>query len=105
VKTSPEARSRTLIIAQLNADRKAINAGIHAALAARGELGEKAIKVPVLDKITHTRHEFNKTESWEAGMVVKRGDRYQDVVAVDRNGSTVTVRDEEGRLLWFHRRS
>jgi hypothetical protein len=28
-------------------------------------------------------------------MVVKRGDRYQDVLAVDRNGSTVTVRDEE----------
>lgn len=50
---TPEARSRTLIIAQLNADRKAINAGIHAVLAARGELGEKAIKVPVLDKITH----------------------------------------------------
>lgn len=34
----------------------------------------------------------------EAGMVVKRGDRYQDVVAVDRNGSTVTVRDEEGKI-------
>ncbi|MGK3212800.1 MobF family relaxase [Enterobacter kobei] len=95
---TPEARSRTLIIAQLNADRKAINAGIHAALAARGELGEKAITVPVLDKITHTRHEFNKTEAWEAGMVVKRGDRYQDVLAVDRNGSTVTVRDDEGKI-------
>lgn len=95
---TPEARSRTLIIAQLNADRKAINAGIHATLAARGELGEKAIKVPVLDKITHTRHAFNKTEAWEPGMVVKRGDRYQDVVAVDRNGSTVTVRDEEGKI-------
>nr|WP_245004247.1 conjugative transfer relaxase/helicase TraI domain-containing protein [Enterobacter kobei] len=61
-------------------------------------LDEKAIKVPVLDKITHTRHEFNKTEAWEAGMVVKRGDRYQDVVAVDRNGRTVTVRDEEGKI-------
>lgn len=95
---TPEARSRTLIIAQLNADRKAINAGIHAALAARGELGEKAITVPVLDKITHTRHEFNKTAAWQPGMVVKRGDRYQDVLAVDRNGSTVTVRDEEGKI-------
>jgi hypothetical protein len=63
---TPEARSRTLIIAQLNADRKAINAGIHAALAARGT-GEKAIKVPVLDKITHTRHEFNKTEPGKPG--------------------------------------
>jgi hypothetical protein len=98
---TPEARSRTLIITQLNADRRAVNAGIHAVLAARGELGEKAITVPVLDKITHTRHEFNKTDAWEAGMVVKRGDRYQDVLAVDRNGSTVTVRDEEGRLTVF----
>ena len=31
-------------------------------------------------------------------MVVKRGDRYHDVLAVDRNGSTVTVRDEEGKI-------
>ncbi|EPT7718453.1 conjugative transfer relaxase/helicase TraI domain-containing protein, partial [Escherichia coli] len=95
---TPEARSRTLIITQLHADRRAVNAGIHAALTARGELGEKAITVPVLDKITHTRHEFNKTEAWQPGMVVKRGDRYQDVLAVDRNGRTVTVRDEEGKI-------
>lgn len=95
---TPEARSRTLIITQLHADRRAVNAGIHAALTARGELGEMAITVPVLDKITHTRHEFNKTEAWQPGMVVKRGDRYQDVLAVDRNGRTVTVRDEEGKI-------
>lgn len=41
---TPEARSRTLIIAQLNADRKAINAGIHATLAARGELGRRPLR-------------------------------------------------------------
>jgi hypothetical protein len=70
-----------------------------------GENWGKAITVPVLDKITHTRHEFNKTDAWEAGMVVKRGDRYQDVLAVDRNGSTVTVRDEEGRLDCIPRRN
>ncbi|MCP2124505.1 UNVERIFIED_ORG: hypothetical protein J2Y93_004663 [Pantoea agglomerans] len=52
----------------------------------------------MLDKITHTRHAFNKTEAWEPGMVVKRGDRYQDVVAVDLNGRTVAVRDEEGKI-------
>ncbi len=67
-------------------------------MASRGELGEQAITVPVLNKITHTRHEFNKTAAWQTGMVVKRGDRYQDVVAVDRNGNTVTVRDEEGKI-------
>ncbi|WP_407437659.1 conjugative transfer relaxase/helicase TraI [Lelliottia sp.] len=95
---SPDARARTLIITQLNADRQAVNAGIHRQLRERGELGDTAITVPVLDKITHTRHEFNKTQAWTAGMVVKRGDRYQDVLAVDRNGNTVTVRDEEGKI-------
>ncbi|OAT35007.1 TraI family DNA-nicking and unwinding protein [Enterobacter soli ATCC BAA-2102] len=92
------ARAQTLIITQLNADRQAVNAGIHAQMASRGELGEQAITVPVLNKITHTRHEFNKTAAWQTGMVVKRGDRYQDVLAVDRNGNTVTVRDEEGKI-------
>ncbi|MBF4937722.1 conjugative transfer relaxase/helicase TraI [Cronobacter sakazakii] len=95
---NPDARSRTIIITQLNRDRQAVNAGIHAALAARGELGQEAVTVPVLEKISHTRHAFNKTAAWQPGMVVKRGDRYQDVVAVDKNGSLVTVRDEEGRI-------
>nr|WP_318384819.1 conjugative transfer relaxase/helicase TraI [uncultured Enterobacter sp.] len=95
---TPQARQNTLIITQLNADRQAVNAGIHAELAGRGELGEKSITVPVLEKMSHTRHQFNKTAAWQAGMVVKRGDRYQDVVAVDKNGSLVTVRDEDGRL-------
>lgn len=93
-----DARARTLIITQLNADSRAVNAGIHDTLTARGELGGLAVRVPVLEKITHTRHEFNQTQAWQAGMVVKRGDRYQDVLAVDRHGSTVTVRDEEGNI-------
>jgi len=93
-----DARDRTLIITQLNADRRAVNAGIHRQLAERGELGDKAITIPVLDKIAHTRHEFNQMKPWASGMVVKRGDRYQDVLAVDRNGNTITVRDEEGKI-------
>ncbi|KMV34068.1 conjugative transfer relaxase/helicase TraI [Franconibacter pulveris] len=95
---NPNARSRTIIITQLNRDRQAVNTGIHAALTARGELGQEAVTVPVLEKISHTRHAFNKTAAWQPGMVVKRGDRYQDVVAVDKNGSLVTVRDQEGRI-------
>lgn len=95
---TPDARNRTIIITQLNADRQAVNAGIHQALTARGELGQEAVSVPVLEKISHTRHEFNKTAAWSPGMVVKRGDRYQDVVAVDKHGSLVTVRNEEGKI-------
>lgn len=39
---TPAARAQTLIITQLNADRQAVNAGIHAQMASRGELGEQA---------------------------------------------------------------
>lgn len=95
---TPEARRNTLIITQLNEDRKDVNAGIHRTLLKRGELGKQSINVPVLEKISHTRHEFNKTASWEPGMVVKRQDRYQDVIAVDRKGSLIVVRDEDGKL-------
>ncbi len=95
---TPEVRSRTLVIAQLNADRQAINGGIFSQLAGQGVLGEKAVMVPVLEKISHTRHEFNKTSAWASGMVVKRGDVYQDVIAVDRNGAMVTVKNEDGKI-------
>ncbi|WP_035889975.1 MobF family relaxase [Kosakonia radicincitans] len=101
ISRTPAARERTLVIAQLNEDRASINNGIYAALEARGELGSEKIRVPVLDKIQHTRHEFNKLQAWQPGMVVKRGDVYQDVVAVDKNGSLISVRNESGRLAWY----
>ncbi|QEM94328.1 conjugative relaxase (plasmid) [Kosakonia radicincitans] len=101
ISRTPAARERTLVIAQLNEDRESINNGIYAALEARGELGSEKIRVPVLEKIRHTRHEFNKLQAWQPGMVVKRGDAYQDVVAVDKNGSLISVRNESGRLAWY----
>ncbi|MDN2488169.1 conjugative relaxase [Kosakonia sacchari] len=101
ISRTPAARERTLVIAQLNEDRTSINNGIYAALEARGELGREKIRVPVLEKIQHTRHEFNKLQAWQPGMVVKRGDVYQDVVAVDKNGSLISVKNESGRLAWF----
>lgn len=93
-----EVRAQTLIITQLNSDRQAVNMAIREGLAANKELGKKAVIVPVLQNIKHTRHEFNKTKAWEAGMVVKRGDNYQEVIAVDRNGELISVKNEEGRL-------
>jgi hypothetical protein len=63
--------------------------------------GQGAAATPPGDFITQvagTRHEFNKLAAWEAGMVLKRGDTYQDVVAVDYNGSLVTVRNENDRI-------
>lgn len=96
-----EARAKTLIITQLNDDRKSVNRMIHDELVDRGELGKKAVVLPVLEKIKHTRHEFNKTKAWEAGMVVKQRDRYQSVIAVDTHGSMISLRDENGRLAMY----
>ncbi|WP_130100420.1 conjugative transfer relaxase/helicase TraI [Siccibacter turicensis] len=98
---TPAARARTIIITQLNKDRQAVNQGIYHSLAKEGSLGREEVTVPVLEKISHTRHEFNKTAPWQKGMVVKRGERYQDVIAVDRNGSLITVRDENGDLRMY----
>lgn len=93
-----DVRAQTLIITQLNSDRQAVNMAIRDGLAKNGELGKQAVTVPILQNIKHTRHEFNKTQAWEAGMVVKRGDNYQEVIAVDRNGELISVKNEEGRL-------
>lgn len=98
---TPEARAQTIIISQLNADRKAINQAIHDSLVNRHELGSNVATVPVLEKISHTRHQFNRTGAWETGMVMKRGDSYQDVVAVDRNGGLISVRNEGGKLALY----
>lgn len=96
-----EARAQTLIISQLNEDRKAINQAIHESLAKRKELGDKAVMVPVLEKISHTRHQFNRTGAWEAGMVVKRGDSYQKVTGVDHNGDLISVRNADGKMALY----
>lgn len=81
---TPEVRARTLIITQLNSDRQAVNQAIWQGLAERGELGDRAVTVPILESIRHTCHEFNKTKSLETGMVVKRGDNYQGSVWVSK---------------------
>ncbi|WP_238085644.1 conjugative transfer relaxase/helicase TraI [Pseudescherichia vulneris] len=93
---TPDARNRTIIITQLNKDRHSVNKLIHTMMVKSKEVGEETLVVPVLNKIKHTRHEFNKVSAWQPGMVVKRGDRYQDVISVDTNGKTVFVKDEEG---------
>lgn len=55
VTRTPDVRSRTLIITQLNADRREVNAGIREALLARGELGQDSVAVAVFSIFSSTR--------------------------------------------------
>lgn len=101
VSRTPAARAKTMIITQLNADRQAINTGIHAALARRGELGDREVTVPVLTRIGGGRHDFNRITDWKAGQVVLENDRYLSVMAVDLGTDKVVLRDEDGRTRWL----
>lgn len=93
-----EARQNTIIITQLNDDRKTINAGIHAALQERGVISQQELAIPVLERVSHARHDFNQIDKWSSGLVILQGDRYLDVVNVDTHGRLVTLRDASGRL-------
>ncbi|WP_416414474.1 MobF family relaxase [Pantoea sp. App145] len=98
---TPAARAETLIVVSLNEDRRSINAGIHQAMVDAGELGTKAVTVPVLERISSGRHDFNRIESWQSGQVVLVSDRYLSVTGVDRGTQNVLLRDEEGRMRYY----
>lgn len=98
---TPAARAETLIVVSLNDDRRAVNAGIHEAMVQAGELGAKPVTVPVLERISGGRHDFNRIEAWQAGQVVLSGDRYLSVTGVDRGTQNVLLRDEDGRMRYY----
>ncbi|ORM90098.1 conjugative transfer relaxase/helicase TraI [Pantoea cypripedii] len=95
------AREQTMIVVQLHEDRRAINEGIHASMVQRKELGGKAVMVPVLDRITGGRHDFNRIRDWKAGQVVLANERYLTVTGVDRGTEHVLLRDESGRMQYW----
>ncbi|MGC0982796.1 plasmid replication initiator RepA [Pantoea agglomerans] len=98
---TPSARAQTLIVTSLNDDRRALNAGIHLAMTEANELGGKAVLVPVLERVTSGRHDFNRFDAWKVGHVVLSGDRYLKVTGLDRGTKNVLLRDEDGRMRYY----
>ncbi|WP_336749832.1 MobF family relaxase [Pantoea vagans] len=98
---TPSAREETLIVTSLNDDRRALNAGIHKAMTEANELGGKAVLVPVLERVTSGRHDFNRFDAWKVGHVVLSGDRYLKVTGLDRGTKNVLLRDEDGRMRYY----
>jgi len=98
---TPDARDRTMIVVQLHEDRQAINTGIHQAMVDEKVLGDKAITVPILDRITGGRHDFNRINDWTAGQVVLANERYLSVTGVDKGTDRVFLRDENDRMHYY----
>jgi len=95
------AREKTMIVAQLHEDRRAINSGIHVSMLNNNELGEKAVNVTVLDRVTGGRHDFNRLADWKTGQVVLLNERYLNVTAVDKKTDHVILHDEGGRKHYY----
>ncbi|QMV54197.1 MobF family relaxase [Ewingella americana] len=95
------AREKTMIVAQLHEDRRAINSGIHVAMLNNNELGEKAVNVTVLDRVTGGRHDFNRLADWKTGQVVLLNERYLNVTAVDKKNDHVILHDEGRRKHYY----
>jgi len=69
---TPEARDNTLIAAELNADREAINSAVHNRLQAQGALGD-GVTVPLLVRINNSNADLGRQKSREVqeGNVVR----------------------------------
>nr|WP_241389713.1 MobF family relaxase [Serratia marcescens]ULG13112.1 hypothetical protein 1573p1_00052 [Serratia marcescens] len=95
---TPEARDNTLIVAELNADRRAINDAVHDRLQAEGKLGE-SITVSTLNRVSNSQADLGSRAFWQAnaGNIVKMNDDYFTIRAVDGQSGTVSLTGLDGQ--------
>ena len=95
---TPEARDNTLIVAELNADRRAINDAVHDRLQAEGKLGE-SITVSTLNRVSNSQADLGSRAFWQAntGNIVKLNDDYFTIRAVDVQSGTVSLTGLDGQ--------
>lgn len=98
VARTPEARDNTLIVAELNADRRAINDAVHDRLQAEGKLGE-SITVSTLNRVSNSQADLGSRAFWQAntGNIVKMNDDYFTIRAVDGQSGTVSLTGLDGQ--------
>jgi hypothetical protein len=65
------------------------------------ELGERVVVVPVLERVSGGRHDFNRIDAWQTGRVVLASRHSSPVTGVDRGTKNVLLRDEEGRMRYY----
>ncbi|UCQ29581.1 AAA family ATPase (plasmid) [Edwardsiella tarda] len=94
------ARQQTLIVTQTNADSRAINAGIHAALRQQGQIGDRETVITTLVREKTHPEALKSVEGWRqhAGDIALINQRYYTIESVPevRDG-VVTLRDSDGQ--------
>ncbi len=98
---TPEAQQQTLVVAELNADRHAINDAIHAARHEKGDTGAEERTFTVLEPLRVPDNALRAAETFAeyTGAVAMMNERYWTVAEVDMQDAVVTLRNADGESL------
>lgn len=98
---TPEAQQQTLIMAELNADRHAINEAIHVARHEKGDTGVEERTFTVLEPLRVPDNALRAAETFAeyTGAVAMMNERYWTVAEVDTQDAVVTLRNADGESV------
>ncbi|MDM2857147.1 conjugative transfer relaxase/helicase TraI [Citrobacter sp. Cpo071] len=98
---TPEAQQQTLIVAELNADRHAINDAIHTARHEKGDTGAEERTFTVLEPLRVPDNALRAAETFAeyTGAVAMMNERYWTVAEVDTQDAVVTLRNADGESV------
>lgn len=98
---TPETQQQTLVVAELNADRHAINDAIHAARHEKGDTGAEERTFTVLEPLRVPDNALRAAETFAeyTGAVAMMNERYWTVAEVDMQDAVVTLRNADGESV------
>ncbi|MJU56614.1 conjugative transfer relaxase/helicase TraI [Salmonella enterica subsp. enterica] len=98
---TPEAQQQTLVVAELNADRHAINDAIHAARHEKGDTGAEERTFTVLEPLRVPDNALRAVETFAeyTGAVAMMNERYWTVADVNAEDAVVTLRNADGESV------
>ncbi|MHA3928333.1 conjugative transfer relaxase/helicase TraI [Klebsiella oxytoca] len=98
---TPEAQQQTLVVAELNADRHAINDAIHAGRHEKGDTGAEERTFTVLEPLRVPDNALRAAETFAeyTGAVAMMNERYWTVAEVDTQDAVVTLRNDDGESV------
>ncbi|HBC0543816.1 TPA: conjugative transfer relaxase/helicase TraI [Citrobacter freundii] len=98
---TPEAQLQTLVVAELNADRHAINDAIHAARHEKGDTGAEERTFTVLEPLRVPDNALRAAETFAeyTGAAAMMNERYWTVAEVDTQDAVVTLRNADGESV------
>lgn len=98
-----EGREGTLIVAELNADREAINESIHGRLIKDGTVRD-AVTVPLLVRVSNSNADLGRQKFWndQTGNVMKMGDKHFRIGSADPASGIIRMTGLDGdKDRWF----